>query len=173
MEVVISGYGEQAAMVQDGRADLALIGSPAEATGLDTEPLLSEPRFAALPLGHELAGRPALDCADLVGYPMPVWPGAGLAERIFWAGRDHDLPEGPEIHDISQLMETVALGQAIALVPAPVLRHHPRADVVYRPVRDATPHTTVVAWPAGSRSRRIARFVRVAMEVAAEPALAV
>ncbi|MCO1581013.1 LysR family transcriptional regulator [Crossiella sp. SN42] len=168
VEVVISGYGEQTAMLRDGRADLALIGSPAEHTGFDVEPLLCEPRVAALPLGHPLAARAVLDCADLRGHPMPQWPGATPAARAYWAGRDHDLPDGPEAHDNSLLLETVALGQAIALVPSSLARHSARADIEYRPVRDAAPYRTVLAWPAGSRAPWIARFLRIARELAAE-----
>ncbi|GAA2804119.1 LysR family transcriptional regulator [Crossiella cryophila] len=172
VEVVVSGYGQQAPMLRDGRADLALIGSPAEHTGFDVEPLLSEPRVAALPLGHALAERAVLDCADLIGQPMPRWLGATEAERAYWAGRAHDLPDGPEVSDSSQLLETVALGQAVGLIPSSLASLNPRSDVVYRPVRDASPYRTVIAWPAGSRSPWIARFVRVALDLVGEPLLA-
>ncbi|MBM7790195.1 LysR family transcriptional regulator [Tenggerimyces flavus] len=60
VQVVVSGYGQQEAMLRDGRADLALLGSPHEEEGLELEPLISGPRVAALPIGHELAGRPGL-----------------------------------------------------------------------------------------------------------------
>ncbi|MGO1049569.1 LysR family transcriptional regulator [Crossiella sp. CA198] len=170
VEVLVSGYGEQSPMLRDGRVDLALIGSPAEHAGFDVAPLLCEPRVAALPAGHELAGRVALECADLIGQPMPRWPGADLAERAYWAGRDHDLPDGPEVRDSSQLLEIIALGQAVGLVPSTLARLNPRSDIVYRPVRDASPYRTVIAWPAGSRSPWIARFVRVALELVGEQA---
>lgn len=48
-EIALSGFGEQATMVRDGRADLAIVGSPFDHEGLEIEPLLSEPRVAALP----------------------------------------------------------------------------------------------------------------------------
>ncbi|WP_344876733.1 LysR family transcriptional regulator [Allokutzneria multivorans] len=163
VEVVVSGYGEQAVMLRDGRADLALIGSPADHSGFDTEHLVSEPRVAALPAGHELAEREALHCKDLLGQPMSQWPESCHADRVYWAGRDHDLPTGgPEIHDNSQLMENVALGLTVALIPRSLAEHTPRPDIVYRPVLDASPYTTVLAWPAGSTAPWIARFVQVA-----------
>ncbi|MCP3804120.1 LysR family transcriptional regulator [Allokutzneria sp. A3M-2-11 16] len=163
VEVVVSGYGEQAAMLRDGRADLAFIGSPAEYAGFDTEPLYSEPRVAALPAGHELASRATLSCRDLVGLPMPQWPDATPAERVYWAGRDYDLPtHGPEIRDSSQLLENVALGQTVGLIPSSLAEHNPRPDIAYRPVLDASPYTTVIAWPAGSTAPWIARFVQIA-----------
>lgn len=169
VELVVSGYGEQADLVRSGRVDLALVGSPHDACGLDTEPLISEPRVAALPAGHALAARPTLSVADLAGHPMPVWREATPDELEYWTGRDRapsDQPiAGPSIQDSSQLVEVVALGQAVALVPRSLAEHHPRPDVAYRPVVDASPYLISAAWAAGARSRRVADFVRTASEL--------
>jgi hypothetical protein len=130
--------------------------------------LLSEPRVAALPSGHELARRAALTCADFAGRPTPCWPGASAADRAFWSGQDVTrLPvtPGPVVRDGAQLMETIALGQAIGLLPASFAELGSRDDVVYRPVVDATPFSLAVAWAAGSRDPRVARFVRTAVAV--------
>ncbi|MGC5013230.1 LysR family substrate-binding domain-containing protein [Streptosporangium sp. DT93] len=171
VEVAVSGYGEQSAMVRDGRADLALLGSPYDLRGLEAEPLLGEPRVAALPRAHPLAARTALACRDLAGLPMPRWPSANAAEQDYWAGRDTapggERPAGPAVHDNSQLLEVVALGQAVALIPLSFTERHRRDDVVYRPVRDASAYTIAVAWREGLRDPWIARVVRAAAEVAA------
>lgn len=171
VEVAVSGYGEQSGMVRDGRADLALLGSPYDLRGLDAEPLLAEPRVAALPRAHPLATRAGLACRDLTGLPMPRWPSANAAERDYWAGRDRvpsDEPlTGPTVHDNSQLLEAVALGQAVALVPASFAERYVRDDVAYRPVRDASEYTIAIAWREGLRDPWIARVVLTAGEVAA------
>nr|MBA2449527.1 LysR family transcriptional regulator [Chloroflexota bacterium] len=57
IEIAVSGYRQQADMVRDGRADVALLSSPYDERGLDTEPLITGARVAALPVGHELARR--------------------------------------------------------------------------------------------------------------------
>lgn len=169
VEILVSGFGEQADMIRTGRADLALIGSPLSHPGLDVEPLIREPRVVALPRDHPLAARPALCIADLAGLPMPQRRNATPDELDYWAGRDRvpaDLPPaGPPVDDSSQLVEVVALGQAVALVPTSIAEHNQRVDVVYRPIHDASPYVIAIAWAAGARGRPLADFVRVAAEV--------
>lgn len=170
VEVVVSGFGEQAAMVRDGRADVALLGCPGDHDGLEVEVIFTEARIAALPPSHELAARPVLTCADLAGLPTPSWAKASAAERAYWAGQDvggGPVTSGPRVEDVSQLLEIVALGQAVALVPESVVARYDRRDIVYRPVLDATPHSLALAWPEGGRDARTARLVRTAIELSA------
>lgn len=167
-EVLVSGYGEQIGLVRTGRADAALVGSPhrrMDRHGLDHEELVTERRVAALPAGHALASRETLTVADLSGYPIPRWRQEQPDERAYWTGQSVPVP-GPEVADSSQLLEVVALGQAVALVPASLADGNQRADLTYREVTDATPYTISIVWPAGSRNRDLAAFVRVATEVA-------
>jgi LysR family transcriptional regulator, benzoate and cis,cis-muconate-responsive activator of ben and cat genes len=175
VEIVVSGYGEQAGLIRSGQVDLALVGSPQQTRGLDTEPLMSEPRVAALPANHALADRPTLAVADLAGYPMPVWRDATPDELAYWAGRDRmptDQPiTGPSIRDSSQLLEVVALGQAVALVPRSLAERNPRPDVAYRPIADASPYLISAAWAAGAHNRWIAGFVRTASMHGTTPSL--
>jgi DNA-binding transcriptional LysR family regulator len=168
VDIRVSGFGEQAAILRDGQADVALVGCPGGHGDLDVEVLFTEPRVAALPVRHELAGRSSLTCADFTGRATPSWPGASVADRAYWSGRDvtgGPVTPGPVVHDSSQLLETVALGQAIALLPASFAAWHPRTDIAYRQVVDATPYSLALAWPAGARDLRIARFVRTAVEI--------
>jgi DNA-binding transcriptional LysR family regulator len=167
--IVVSGFGEQAAMVRGGRADVALVGCPEDTHGLDVEEVFREPRLAGLAADHPLAGRQMLYCRDLAGQPTPTWPGSSPREQAYWAGQDvtgRPVTPGPEVRDGAQLLETVALGQAVALLPASVAEQSPRVDIVYRPVSDATPYRLALGWPAGSRDRRIARLVRAAAALA-------
>lgn len=182
IEITVSGYGRQADMLRRGTADVALLTSPFDDRGLAMEPLVSEPRVAALPVGHELVDREVLCCKDLYPWPFPRWPQATLVERIYWSGRDRDpdfrpnghalapseplLPNGPVVHDVAELLEVVSLGQAVALIPASVAERNPRADICYRPVVDASPSTIAIAWPEQARARSVALFVRTALELA-------
>lgn len=174
LDIVVSGYRQQADMVRDGRADVALLSSPCAEHGLELEPITTEPRVAALPAGHELAGRAGLRCADLWPWPVPQWPDANDQERAYWAGMDQvpgaavrDIPDGPAVTDPAQLLEVVALGKAVALIPRSLATTNHRDDITYRPVTDASPYTVMVAWRAGTRSRAVAAFVRTTLEVAA------
>ena len=155
VEVVVCGVGEQTPMLRDGRVDLAFV-YPAhdDLSGFDTELLLTQDQVAVLHRGHRLAGRSALVLADLDGEPFPRWP-----------GRDPATASGPLIRDPGQLMQLIALGQAVAVLPASV-RRHAWADVVCVPVLDAPQSSILLAWPDRTRSRAVAAFVRASTEAA-------
>lgn len=164
--------GGPAAAVRVGTADVAILRAPFDKRALDAEPLLTEPRVAVLPAHHPLAGRTELHRADLAGEPMPRWAGhPNPASAAHWTGHpapSAETPPGPEINDISQLLDAVALGNAVAYVPVSLADQYRSAPgVVFLPVADLSPSETAVAWPAGSRSRAVAAFVRAAIEVAA------
>ena len=163
IQIVVSGFGEQADMVRDARADVALVSRPFDDTGLELEELYAEPRVAALPAGHELAAREVLVAEDLAGIPAPRWSRSNVAERNYWSARPEDPVEGPIVQDSSQLLEVVAFGQAVALVPRSMAERNIRPDVVYRPVADVEAYRMFVVWPAGSRSKELARFVEAAI----------
>lgn len=171
VEIAVSGYREQADMVRDGRADVALLSSFFDQRGLDIEPLTTERRVAALPASHRLAARNELRCRDLAGEPIPQWPSMTPAEHAYWSGRDRSdpdaepVPPGPPVSDPSQLIEVVALGQAVALIPQALAESNPRPEIVYRPVVDASPYSIAIAWSEGSRSQQIAQFVHTATQL--------
>ncbi len=165
IRVVVSGFGEQGDMVRDGRADLA-IAACVDAHDLDTELLTTEPRVAAVAVGHALAGREILSTADLRAEPAPRWSDPNVVDRDYWLGHPDRPADGPIVRDTAQLLDVVALGQAVALVPTSLAALNVRPDVTYRPIPDAAPYQTLALWPAGSRSPWIARFVRTALEEA-------
>ncbi|MFI7402963.1 LysR family transcriptional regulator [Streptomyces sp. NPDC049541] len=156
VEVLLCGIGEQERLLRDGRADVALLHLPFDATaGLDTEELCTERQVALLPAGHPLAARPHVQMADvreLPDLPMPRWP-----------GRDGKYPDGPgpQARDHAQLYQLIALGRACWIAPESS-RGQLRDDVVAVPVLDAPKVTTVIAWPPHSRSRAVAGLVRTA-----------
>ena len=181
---MFSRAGDMTAAVRDGVADAAILRAPFDSRGLDTEVLLAEPRVAALPADHRLAGRREIRRADLAGEPMPRWADpAATAALAFWTGTDTqpgpgvlaappdpgNCPDqaGPLVSDMNQLLDAVALGQAIAFIPTSVASRHAVPDLAFVPVIDLSPSTVVAAWPEGSRSPAIARFLRTAAEVAA------
>ncbi|WP_327139722.1 LysR family transcriptional regulator [Nocardia sp. NBC_01327] len=178
--VTVATWGGPAALVRSGAADIAVLRSPFEHTGLEIEELLCEPRVVVLPAQHRLAARSRLRRADLAGEPLPHWPGADAATAQYWHGTDAASvaatwtdaaaaapgSEGPVVNDLAQLLEVVALGQAVAFLPASSAARHARADIVGVPVTDLSPSIVAVAWPEGSRSAAVAAFVLAAVHVA-------
>lgn len=160
LDFVVCGIGEQARMLRDGRADVAFLHAPHEdLSGFDTEALLRLDQVAVLARGHRLADRAALVLADLDGERFPRWPGTARQEAA-----------GPEVRDTAQLMQLVALGQVVAVLPTTVLRN-PQPDVVYVPVLDAPAAEILLAWPERTASLALASFVRAAVDVASATTL--
>jgi DNA-binding transcriptional LysR family regulator len=155
VDVLVGGVGEQAPLLRDGRADVGFLRTPHdELSGLDSEELLAERQVLVVPARHRLAGRSSVRLADLAGEPMPRWPGMPAG------------PAAPPVRDAGQLMQLIALGRTVAVLPESV-HAHLRSDLVCVPVRDAPPTTVVVAWPEHSRSLAVAAFVRACTAVAA------
>ncbi|MFD1539980.1 LysR family transcriptional regulator [Nonomuraea guangzhouensis] len=171
VEVVLCGVAERARLLRDGTADVAFLHSPWEdLTGFDTEPLLVEGGVAVVPARHPLAARPFVHLADLDAEPTPRWPDprtseASVASRSAGGFEPH-VASGLRAGDAAQLMQLVALGRLIAVVPESV-REQVRRDLACVPVVDAAPTTVVLAWPEQTRSPALAAFVRTAADVAA------
>ena len=97
---------------------------------------------------------------------------ASAAARAHWEGRDGAGAVGPEVpgtpvHDIAQLLELVAFGQAVAFLPQPACTDTVGGRIVHRPVVGLTPSRLVAAWPEGCRSPAVAAFVRAVSTAAA------
>ena len=174
VHVLFGHYGEQVAALRDGTADVALLRTPFDARGLDTEVLLVEPRVVALPAEHRLAGRRELCRADLAEEPLPRWEPHDSVVAAHWADWTKDsagsarTAEGPRVTDINQLLDAVALGQTIAYLPLSAAHQYSRGDLVFRPVADLSPSTLAAAWPDTCRSRAVAGFIQAAVDVARE-----
>jgi DNA-binding transcriptional LysR family regulator len=156
VEVALCGIGEQGAMLRDGRADVALLHRPFDSVaGLDVEELGTEGQVLVVPAGHPVTLRPRLrldEVDDLEGLPP-----------LRWRRPDGTYPPGPgaEIHEHVQMLQLVGLGRGSVLLPESV-RPLLGSDLAAVPVVDAPLVTTVIAWPAHSRSRTVADLVRTA-----------
>ncbi|WP_405020923.1 LysR family transcriptional regulator [Kitasatospora sp. NBC_00070] len=156
VEVILCGPAEQAGLLREGRADVALLHRPFDSTaGFHTEELGTEGQVVVLPAGHPLTVRTQVHMADITGLPglpLPRWPDP-----------DGSYPPGPgpQVRDHAQLLQLVALGRACAVSPESCRSQLP-ADLAAVPVLDAPRVTTVIAWPPHSRSRAVADLVRTA-----------
>ncbi|GAB2928312.1 LysR family transcriptional regulator [Streptomyces heilongjiangensis] len=155
IEVLPSGTCEQDAMLRDGRADVALMHAPFNSlAGFDSEELTTEGQIAILPAGHPLAAHSTLtldDVRDIPGLPLARWPRNGT----------YPPGPGPEIHDLTQLAQLIALGRTVAVFPDSA-RAWLWAEHTAVPLTDAPPVVTHIAWPAHSRSLALAGLVRTA-----------
>ncbi|MEU9394719.1 LysR family transcriptional regulator [Streptomyces sp. NPDC048324] len=156
VEVLLCEIGEQARLLREGQADVALMHRPYDdLAGFDTEDLHVEGQVAILPAGHPLASRDRLTLADVSDVPdLPI---------ARWPRLDGSYPEGPgpEVRTQSTLAQLVALGRTLLVIPASS-RAWQWPEHVAVPVVDAPRVTTVLAWPSGSHSLAVASLVRSA-----------
>jgi DNA-binding transcriptional LysR family regulator len=155
VDVQLVGIGEPERMLRDGRADVAILLLPFdEILGFDSVPLHAEGQVALLPMGHPLSKRKALRTSELEALddlPLPRWP---EPDGTFLDG------PGVAVRDYVQVLQLIGLGRACAIVPesAPLFGD----DVAVVPVLDAERVTTVLAWPAHTRSRAVADLIQIA-----------
>jgi DNA-binding transcriptional LysR family regulator len=161
VDVLLCEVGEQAGLLRDGRADVALMHRPFDdLAGFDTEDLHVEGQVAIVPAVHPLASRDQLTLADVSDVPdLPI---------ARWPRLDGSYPDGPgpEVHTQSQLAQLVALGRTLLVIPASS-RAWQWPEHVAVPVIDAPDVTTVIAWQPTSSSPAIAALVRAAADLPA------
>lgn len=181
VKLVLGRIGEQAQAVRDGHADTALLLSPFDDRGLDSEPLLTEPFLIALAADDPLAARTSLRLADLAGWSLPDGSPADQGPALGQHGMSgtHTRRPGPpknealsadeaqDASDLPQIFKLVELGRIVCFFPASLTLRYPRSEIAYRRVEDLAPATLSVAWPQHSRSTAVAAFVRAAAKVAA------
>lgn len=156
IELLLCEAQQQHRLLREGLADVALLHLPFDSTdGLDIETLTTENQIAVLPAAHPLAARRHLQLAQVTAQPdLPL---------ARWPRPDGTYPEGPgpKVHNLTQLFQLIALGRATVIVPESAGADL-RQDLRTVPVVDAAPATTIIAWPAHSRSRAVADLVNAA-----------
>lgn len=156
VEVVLSPPGHQALMLRDGRADVAILHRPFDDTsGFDVDELAVEEQVLVVPSGHPTGARASVTLAEagaIADLPLPRWPNL-----------DGSYPDGPgpELRDLTQVLQLVRLGRAAIVLPESA-RANLREGLSVVPVVDAPRVTTVIAWPPHSRSVGVAGLVRTA-----------
>ncbi|RHA42300.1 LysR family transcriptional regulator, partial [Cellulomonas rhizosphaerae] len=159
VEVVLSAPGHQAPMLRDGRADVAILHLPFDdISGFDVDVLSVEDQVLIVPAGHPVSRMPSLTVAEassIPDLPAPRWPHLD--------GSYPDAP-GPEMRDLTQVLQLVRLGRASIMLPESA-RIHVGEGLSVVPVSDAPQVTTVIAWPPQSKSLAVAGLVRAASEL--------
>lgn len=155
---------DQVDVLLDGRVDVGYVRMPIDTVGLHTEYLFSEPRLAAVPLGHRLADRDGVRLAELAGENMLQHP-SGIPEwQGILADRTEDAPDltGMDFYSVEEKLEAVAAGRGISVLPESTARYYNRPDIAYLPITDIPDNEIRLAWAANRRSPLIAEFAELA-----------
>ncbi len=140
--------------------------------GFDQLHLADDPYRVALPAGHPLARRRALELADLAKerFNVPRAAGVTLPYRTMLdqlcaeAGFEPDIAY--VVQDVTVARAFVASGLSVALMPELTIPE-PRSDVALRPVRGIDPFRSIHAtWLRERRVPSVAPIVRYLAEAA-------
>jgi DNA-binding transcriptional LysR family regulator len=156
----------------DRSADVAFLWLPAGADDqIEVAPLRGERKYVALPTGHRLARRRAVQMSDLLEEPFVALPPEAGALRDHWLALEdrgvHPVRIGAEARTADEAFEAVATGQGVVLLAEGNASVYARPGIVCRPVIGVQPSQLAIAWRRGDRRGAVRDFVAAAVEVAA------
>jgi DNA-binding transcriptional LysR family regulator len=155
----VGGSDSIAAYVREGSLDLGILSMPADPTGLELTELGREPMLVACPPEHPLAGRDSVAIEELAGEPFvdgpPGWGIRTITDEVFAAaGVTRTLRF--EVNDSLSIVQFVAEGLAIALLPPSIAQSAPSVPLIA--LRGAAPvFPTLLGAPTGRRPRAAVR----------------
>ena len=165
VNVLRTSCDDQTEVIHDGRADVSYVRLPADQRGLQSQPLLTEPRVAVLPDDHRLAGKTAISIADLADEHLlqdpeavPEW--RDIATELHTRHRRN----APIFRTVEEKLEHVAAGHGIVLLPLSTAAFYTRPGVSYTHVSDIPPNQVCLVWDATRRSRLIQDFAAIAAD---------
>jgi len=164
------GWGDPTAGLRDRTADAAFVWLPMDAAEIDTEVLAAERRFVAISARHPLAGRQAIEFAEIAGEPVAALPASAGAQRDFWLAMDARAGQPPrvaaEVSSTDEKFEIVSSGAAITLLAEGNAGIYAREGIACIPVTGLEPARLAIAWRHGDRRPAVREFVQACRDAA-------
>jgi len=165
VNVLRTNWDDQTEVIRDGRADVSYVRLPADQSGLQSQPLLTEPRVAVLPDDHRLAGKTTVSIADLADEHLLQDPEAVPEWRdIATELRTRHRRNAPTFRTVEEKLEHVAAGHGIVLLPLSTADFYTRPGVRYSQVSDIPPNQVCLVWDATRRRRLIQDYAAIAAD---------
>lgn len=146
------GWQDPTAGLADGSSDVAYVWLPLpDEQRYEVLVVAREPRLVALPDGHRLAGREAVDFAELLDEPFLALPPAAGPLRDYWLAVDErggrPARVGAEVASTEETYEALVAGLGVVLVAAGNAPLITLGGVTTRPVTGLSPSRFALAWP--------------------------
>jgi DNA-binding transcriptional LysR family regulator len=164
VDVLRTSWDDQTEVIRDGRVDVSYIRLPVDQSGLQVRALLAEPRVAALPAGHRLAGKDTITIADLADEHLLQDPAAVPEWRDIAAEMRTRRRSVPVFRTVEEKLEHVAAGHGIVFLPLSTAVFYTRPGVAYSHVSDIALNQVCLAWDATRRSQLIQDFAALAAD---------
>ena len=161
LELVLVDVDQQVAALHDGHVDMCFLRGAGPQDGLHLIPLYEEVPVVVVGPEHPVAAYDEIDVVDLASETLlqdpdevPQWRGLSVQVR-----RDTH-PLVPEL-TVQQMIETVAAGAGIVILPMSVARMHHRKDVVAVPVLGVAGSSVGLGWLVDSDDGRVETFIGI------------
>ncbi len=153
---------EQVSVLHDGRAEVSLVRLPVDSTNLSVINLYNEIAVVVASKNHALETAETVDVTDLVDEhllqnPDDVPPWRDLASEV----RDGTRRALPVMDSMDDVMEQVAAGVGIVIVPHSIARLYSRKDVISRPVSGVADTQIALAWITRETTEDIEEFIGI------------
>ncbi|SNT21435.1 LysR family transcriptional regulator [Rhodococcoides kyotonense] len=162
LQLISTTTDTQLSPLADGSADVCFVRLPVARDGLSVISLYEEQPVVVVPKDHPIAAYDRVPVTDLADEHLiqdadlvPEW--ASVATEIADGTRLAPL----EADSNAQLLEYVAAGLGIVVVPQSIARLHSRKDLVYRPVDGVAPSPIAIVWPTDRTTELVEEFVGI------------
>jgi DNA-binding transcriptional LysR family regulator len=170
VELRTYGWGDPTAGLRDAATDVAFVWLPMDAADIESEVLAAERRFVAISARHPLAGRQAIEFAEIAGEPMAALPASAGAQRDFWLAVDARGGQPPrvaaEVNAADEKFEIVSSGAAITLLAEGNADVYAREGIVCIPVTGLEPARLAIAWRRGDHRPPVLDFAQSCRDAA-------
>jgi DNA-binding transcriptional LysR family regulator len=140
LQLRLCSASEALVAVSEGSVDAALMRLPIDDEHLSRIPLYSELSVVVAPKEHAIDALDSVTLADLVD------------ETVFQTG-----PDGSWV----SIIELIATGAGVAVMPQSVARALSRRDIIARPVSDGPTSRIALAWLATNNSTLVEEFIGI------------
>ncbi|MER8162125.1 LysR substrate-binding domain-containing protein [Streptomyces sp. NPDC094472] len=162
VEVRRMDFKHRADSVRDGQVDVGYLRLPVRTHGLSIEPLFSEPRVVELPTGHRLAQRATVRIAELRAERMLLDDVAPPRDGSPASPEEHTERPVLAARSIEELLEHVAAGRGVVVVPLSTALYFARPDITHVVIEDLGPSHVCLAWRSSRRDALIREYVDIA-----------
>ncbi|KUJ67961.1 LysR family transcriptional regulator [Streptomyces albus subsp. albus] len=161
--VEVHRLDERTAGLSQGLVDVAVVRTVPRDPRVRCEALYREEPLAALPDGHPLCDRTALDLADLFDQTIAVCPLTGTTSADLWPP-ERRPGATVEVRNVDEWLTVIAAGDAVGVTAAGTSHVHPHPGVRYLPVSGAPRITVYLAWPVRPTHPSTGEFLTRARE---------
>lgn len=149
--------------------DIGVAAGPFDRTGLEFQPLWTEPLGVVMATGHELASRERISVDEYLAEPIFDYPSPDIAAREFWMGTRFRQGRPPryvaQFHSLDALLEAARAGLGVALIRERVVDSRgPDSGIVFRPLDNGDTVEMSLAWRAGDEREMVTEFVAAGRE---------